>query len=171
MRFIPIFAAACVILFWHSKTRITVAVNNSGKRSRGAVSASWLWICSAVALAHWSNVRVRSHLRDSCAFARAENCTRRTAAPAPKAEDSFLVLVGLFAVVVVPYLVGTRIARLFWRSRIRFYRRCSTRARQTSGCVIAQSPAAQNSNAMVVAGQALIRAGSNFRTRAIDTLM
>jgi predicted nucleic acid-binding Zn ribbon protein len=42
--------------------------------------------------------------------------------PPPKAEDGFLVLVGLFAVIVVPYLVGTRVARLLWRSRIRFYR-------------------------------------------------
>ena len=43
--------------------------------------------------------------------------------PPPKAEDGFLVLIGLFAVVVLPYVVGTRVARLLWRSRIRFYRR------------------------------------------------
>jgi predicted nucleic acid-binding Zn ribbon protein len=41
----------------------------------------------------------------------------------PKAEEGFLVLVALFAVVVLPYLVGTRVARVLWRSRIRFYRR------------------------------------------------
>jgi hypothetical protein len=42
--------------------------------------------------------------------------------PPPKAEDGFLVLVGVFAVVVVPYVVGTRIARMLWRSRIRFHK-------------------------------------------------
>ena len=41
----------------------------------------------------------------------------------PKAEDGFLFFVGLVAVVVIPYLIGTRVARLLWRSRIRFYRR------------------------------------------------
>ena len=40
----------------------------------------------------------------------------------PKAEDGFLVLLALMAIVFVPYLVGTRVAREFWRSRIRFYR-------------------------------------------------
>ena len=40
----------------------------------------------------------------------------------PKAEDGFLVLLALIAIVFVPYLVGTRVARAFWRSRIRFYR-------------------------------------------------
>jgi predicted nucleic acid-binding Zn ribbon protein len=40
----------------------------------------------------------------------------------PKAEDGFLFLIGLIAVIVVPYLIGSRIARLLWRSRIRFYR-------------------------------------------------
>jgi predicted nucleic acid-binding Zn ribbon protein len=44
------------------------------------------------------------------------------ALPPPKAEDGLLVLVGLFAVIIVPYLVGTRVARLLWRPRIRFYR-------------------------------------------------
>ncbi|MDQ6912262.1 MAG: zinc ribbon domain-containing protein [Verrucomicrobiota bacterium] len=41
---------------------------------------------------------------------------------APKAEDGFLLFVDLIAVVVVPYIIGTRIARLLWRSRTRFYR-------------------------------------------------
>jgi predicted nucleic acid-binding Zn ribbon protein len=41
---------------------------------------------------------------------------------APKAEDGFLFFIGLIAVVVIPYLVGTRVARLLWRSRTRFYR-------------------------------------------------
>jgi predicted nucleic acid-binding Zn ribbon protein len=31
---------------------------------------------------------------------------------APKAEDGFLFFVGLIAVVVIPYLMGTRVARL-----------------------------------------------------------
>jgi hypothetical protein len=42
--------------------------------------------------------------------------------PSPKAEDGFLFPIGLIAVIVVPYLIGSRIARLVWRSRIRFYR-------------------------------------------------
>ena len=41
---------------------------------------------------------------------------------APKAEDGFLFFVGLIAVVVIPYIVGTRVARLLWRSLARFYR-------------------------------------------------
>jgi len=41
---------------------------------------------------------------------------------APKAEDGFLFFIGLIAVVVIPYLVGTRVARLLCRSRTRFYR-------------------------------------------------
>jgi predicted nucleic acid-binding Zn ribbon protein len=43
--------------------------------------------------------------------------------PAPKAEDGFLVLLALITVIFVPYVVGARIARLLWRSRIRFCRR------------------------------------------------
>jgi predicted nucleic acid-binding Zn ribbon protein len=42
--------------------------------------------------------------------------------PPPKAEDGFWVLLGLIAIVLIPYMAGTRVARLFWRSRIRFYR-------------------------------------------------
>lgn len=42
-------------------------------------------------------------------------------APA-KAEDGVLFFGGLIAVVVVPYVMGTCIARLLWRSRIRFHR-------------------------------------------------
>jgi len=41
---------------------------------------------------------------------------------APKAEDGFLFFLGLIAVVVGPYILGSHVARLFWRSRIRFYR-------------------------------------------------
>jgi hypothetical protein len=33
-----------------------------------------------------------------------------------------LFLVGLIAVGVVPYIIGTRVAHVIWRSRIRFYR-------------------------------------------------
>lgn len=40
----------------------------------------------------------------------------------PKAEDGLLVIVGLICVVFLPYLLGTRLARLFCRSRVRFYR-------------------------------------------------
>jgi hypothetical protein len=42
--------------------------------------------------------------------------------PAPKAEYGFWVSLALIAVIVVPYFLGTRVARLFWRSRVRFYR-------------------------------------------------
>jgi hypothetical protein len=42
--------------------------------------------------------------------------------PAPKAEYGFFVLLGLIVIVFVPYVVGTRVARVLWRSRIRFYR-------------------------------------------------
>ena len=42
--------------------------------------------------------------------------------PFPKAESGFWVLLAVIAVVVVPYMVGTRVARVIWRSRIRFYR-------------------------------------------------
>jgi len=38
----------------------------------------------------------------------------------PKAEDGLLVIGVLIAVVVIPYIMGTRVARLLWRSRIRF---------------------------------------------------
>jgi len=41
---------------------------------------------------------------------------------APKAEDGFLFFIGLIAVVILPYFIGSRIGRLLWRSRIRFYR-------------------------------------------------
>src|SRR6266481_5677370 len=40
----------------------------------------------------------------------------------PKAEDGFLFVAGLIAVVVVPYITGTGVAHLLRRSRIRFYR-------------------------------------------------
>ncbi|SRR6266481_2409066 len=40
----------------------------------------------------------------------------------PTAEDGLLFFLGLIAVVVIPYIAGTRVARLFWRSRIRFHR-------------------------------------------------
>jgi hypothetical protein len=40
----------------------------------------------------------------------------------PKAEDGLLAIAGLTCVVFLPYLIGTKIARLFFRSRVRFYR-------------------------------------------------
>src|SRR5260370_40985383 len=36
--------------------------------------------------------------------------------PSPKAEDGFLFLIGLIALVVAPYIMGTGVARLLWRS-------------------------------------------------------
>jgi len=39
-----------------------------------------------------------------------------------KAEDGLSVLAGLTCVIVLPYLAGASVARLFCRSRIRFYR-------------------------------------------------
>jgi hypothetical protein len=42
--------------------------------------------------------------------------------PLPKSEDGFIFVVGLVALAVVPYIMGTGVARLVWRSRIRFYR-------------------------------------------------
>jgi hypothetical protein len=42
--------------------------------------------------------------------------------PFPKAEYGFWVLLAVIAVVVVPYIVGTRVARVLWRTRVRFYR-------------------------------------------------
>jgi len=44
------------------------------------------------------------------------------ALPSPKAEDGFLVSLSLIGVIVLPYIIGTRVARLLWRSRIRFYK-------------------------------------------------
>ena len=43
--------------------------------------------------------------------------------PAPKAEYGFLLSLAVIAVVVMPYMIGTRVARRFWRSRVRFYSR------------------------------------------------
>jgi len=42
--------------------------------------------------------------------------------PFPKAEYGFWALLAVIAVVIVPYVVGTRVARMVWRSRIRFYK-------------------------------------------------
>ncbi len=41
----------------------------------------------------------------------------------PKAEGGFWFLAALIALVVIPHFIGTRFARLLWRSRIRFYGR------------------------------------------------
>jgi predicted nucleic acid-binding Zn ribbon protein len=40
----------------------------------------------------------------------------------PKAEDGFLFFVGLLAIVIFPYMVGRRLARFLYRSRVRFFR-------------------------------------------------
>jgi hypothetical protein len=42
--------------------------------------------------------------------------------PSPKAEDGLLVIAGLILVVFLPYLMGIKVARLFRRSRVRFFR-------------------------------------------------
>ena len=40
----------------------------------------------------------------------------------PKAEDAPYAILGIIIAVMIPYLLGTRIARLFRRSRVRFFR-------------------------------------------------
>ena len=40
----------------------------------------------------------------------------------PKAEDGFFVIAALIALIAVPYAIGKRVARLFCRSRVRFFR-------------------------------------------------
>lgn len=42
--------------------------------------------------------------------------------PDPKPEYGFWVVLAFIVIVLIPYMVGTRVARLFWRSRIRFCR-------------------------------------------------
>ena len=40
----------------------------------------------------------------------------------PKAEDGPFALLGIIVVIVIPYVIGKRVARLIWRSKVRFYR-------------------------------------------------
>ena len=40
----------------------------------------------------------------------------------PKQRTDFCFLAALTTVVIIPYILGTRVARLFWRSRVRFYK-------------------------------------------------
>ncbi len=40
----------------------------------------------------------------------------------PKVEDGPYIILGVIVVVVVPYLIGKQVARLFYRSRVRFFR-------------------------------------------------
>lgn len=42
--------------------------------------------------------------------------------PSPKAQDGLFVVAAVIVLVVVPYVIGSRAARLWWRSRIRFVR-------------------------------------------------
>lgn len=42
--------------------------------------------------------------------------------PSPNAQHGLLVIGGIIFLLVVPYVIGTRAAGMFWRSRIRFYR-------------------------------------------------
>jgi hypothetical protein len=46
----------------------------------------------------------------------------RPALPSPKAQDGLIVIAAVALLLVVPFLVGSRAARLLWRSRVRFYR-------------------------------------------------
>jgi len=46
----------------------------------------------------------------------------KPALPSPKAENGLIVIAAFFLIVVVPFLIGSRVARLIGRSRIRFYR-------------------------------------------------
>jgi hypothetical protein len=45
-----------------------------------------------------------------------------SALAAPRAEDGLLVIMWLVLLVVLPYLLGSRIARFLGRSRVRFFR-------------------------------------------------
>ncbi len=40
----------------------------------------------------------------------------------PKAEDGPFALLGIFVVIVIPYVIGKLVGRLIWRSKVRFYR-------------------------------------------------
>lgn len=42
--------------------------------------------------------------------------------PSPKAQDGLIVVAAVIVLLVVPYVIGSRAARLLWRSRIRFFR-------------------------------------------------
>ena len=42
--------------------------------------------------------------------------------PSPKSESALFVFLGLIGLPVFAYIIGKRVARLLWRSRIRFYR-------------------------------------------------
>lgn len=47
----------------------------------------------------------------------------------PKAEDGPYAILGILIIVIIPYLVGTRTARLFRKSRVRFFRSSPTSTR------------------------------------------
>lgn len=42
--------------------------------------------------------------------------------PPLKAQDGLLVVAAVIGLLVLPYVIGSRAARLFWRSRTRFVR-------------------------------------------------
>jgi hypothetical protein len=42
--------------------------------------------------------------------------------PSPKAQHGLFVVAAVIVLLVVPYVIGARAARLLWRSRIRFVR-------------------------------------------------
>jgi len=44
------------------------------------------------------------------------------ALPSPKAQDGLIVIAVEAQLIVAPFLIGSRAARLLWRSRVRFYR-------------------------------------------------
>jgi hypothetical protein len=51
----------------------------------------------------------------------------RPALPSPKADDGLMVIAAVMLLLVVPFLIGSRAARLLWRSRVRFYRQYQQR--------------------------------------------
>lgn len=51
----------------------------------------------------------------------------RPALPSPKAQDGLIVIAAVALLIVVPFLIGSRAARLLWRSRVRFYRQYQQR--------------------------------------------
>ncbi len=40
----------------------------------------------------------------------------------PRAQDGLFVIAAFLGLVVVPYVIGKRLARFFWPSRVRFFR-------------------------------------------------
>ncbi len=47
----------------------------------------------------------------------------RSPLPSPTAEGAFSFFLALIALLAVPYLLGKAVARMLWRSKLRFFRR------------------------------------------------